>query len=120
MGQKPDMTAEEYRALVGSGKHRRRKYGNEPVTRLGYSCQSRKEAKRFDDLTVLRRTGEVRMFLWQVPFRLEGKVAYWLDFLVFWADGRITYEDVKGVDTEASRIKRRIVEAVYGIEIELP
>jgi hypothetical protein len=41
------------------------------------------------------------------------KISYIADFMVFYHDGRITVEDVKGVETEAFRLKRKLFEAAY-------
>jgi hypothetical protein len=56
-------------------------------------------------------------FLMQVPFRLPGKTKYLLDFLVFWKDGRQTFEDTKGKRTPMYIMKKKQVEALYPIRI---
>ncbi len=58
-------------------------------------------------------------FLRQVPLHLPGKTVYRLDFLVFWKDGEITWEDVKGVQTETFKLKKRQVEELYPIQISI-
>ena len=58
-------------------------------------------------------------FLRQVPFDLPGGVKYRADFMIFWADGSVTVEDVKGYDTPQSRLKRRQGEVLYPVKIEL-
>lgn len=83
----------------------------------GILFASKKEANRYRELALFRRLGDVRFFLRQVPFHLPGGVKYLLDFMVFWADGSITYEDVKGMRTEMYRLKKRQVEALYPITI---
>ena len=55
----------------------------------------------------------------QVPFYLPGPVKYLLDFMEFWADGTIKFIDVKGRDTQVSKIKRKMVEEIYDITIDL-
>ena len=57
---------------------------------------SKKEAKRYNTLKSLQNGGEIVFFLRQVPFHLPGGVKYVCDFLIFWANGIVTIEDVKG------------------------
>ncbi len=79
---------------------------------------SKKEARYWDEMQVLKRTGEVLMVLRQVPFDLPGGVKYRLDFQVFYADGNVEFVDVKGMRTEVYKIKKKQVEALYPIQIE--
>lgn len=78
---------------------------------------SKKEAKRYNILKSLQNVGEVLFFLRQVPFHLPGGVKYICDFLIFWASGEVTIEDVKGFKTESYKAKKKMVEALYPIEI---
>ena len=43
---------------------------------------------------------------------------YLLDFKVEYADGRIEYVDVKGILTSIYRLKKKAVEAYFGIKIK--
>lgn len=83
----------------------------------GIKFGSRKEAKRYMDLKQLQSSGEVLFFLDQVPFRIPGGVKYRCDFLVFWADGYVTIEDVKGMKTDLYITKKKIIEATYPVKI---
>ena len=87
--------------------------------RDGYKFSSKKEAKRYDELKLLQRAGDVLFFLRQTPFHLPGNVKYVSDFMIFWKDGNVTVEDVKGMDTTLSKSKRKIVESIYPIKIEI-
>lgn len=70
--------------------------------------------RRYQTLKLLRDTGEVLQFFRQSPvFHLPGGVRYVPDFQVFWSDGRVTIEDVKGHLTEAYKVKKRLAEALY-------
>jgi hypothetical protein len=104
-----------------SGPRRRNKYGVAPREERsvdGIVFDSKAEAARWRELEALRREGAVRFVLRQVPFHLPGGVRYVCDFAVFWADGRTTFEDVKGHATEVYRLKKRQVEALYPVAIE--
>lgn len=78
---------------------------------------SKKEAKRYNQLILLQRAGEVLFFLRQVPFHLPGKIKYVCDFVVFWVDGSVTIEDIKGFKTAMYILKKKQVEALYPITI---
>ena len=54
----------------------------------------------------------------QVPFHLPGGVKYILDFLIFWANGEVTFVDVKGMKTAIYILKKKQVEDLYKIKIE--
>jgi hypothetical protein len=92
----------------------------EKRTRDGILFDSQKEARRYDELKLFREAGKVDLFLMQVPFHFVGGGKYVLDFLVFWADGLVTFEDVKSPATarkESYRFKKRLVENTYHITI---
>lgn len=80
----------------------------------GRSFASKLEAKRYRQLNLLWKAGEIRWFTCQVPFQLVPGVKYVADFLIVWADGRVTIEDVKGVETKEFKIKRKLFEPLYG------
>jgi hypothetical protein len=79
----------------------------------GIKFPSKSEARRYNELKALKADGQVITFLRQVPFHLPGGVKYVVDYLVFWADGRISFEDVKGMETPAFKAKRKMVEQLY-------
>lgn len=84
----------------------------------GISFASKKEAKRYEDLKLLQRSGEVVFFLRQTPFHLPGNTKYVCDFTIFWSDGRVTFNEVKGYRTQNYLLKRKLVESLYPIKIE--
>lgn len=96
----------------------RHKYNAQRTERNGFKFDSKREAKRYDELVLLQALGEVIFFLRQVPFHLPGNVTYRLDFLIFWASGSVTCEDVKGVKTKEYIIKKKLVESIYPVEIK--
>jgi hypothetical protein len=74
----------------------RHKFNAQPTWVSGIRFASKKEAKRYEELRLLQAAQEVSFFLMQVPFHMPGAVQYRADFVVFWMDGLITIEDVKG------------------------
>lgn len=95
------------------------KYHAVPNKVDGYHFDSLKEAKYYGQLKILKMAGEILFFLRQVPFHLPGNVIYRLDFMEFWTNRDIKYTDIKGYDTPMSKLKRKQVEALYPIKIDI-
>lgn len=101
------------------------KYGAVRTTVDGISFASKAEAEHYSRLCVLQKVGEVAWFCRQPRFVLPGGVEYVADFIVgFTKDGpgfkvldRIDIQDVKGFATPEYNLKKRQVEAIYGIKI---
>lgn len=93
------------------------KFKAKPVEIDNIKFASKKEAKRYRELLLLKNSGEVLFFLRQVPFHLPGGVKYLCDFMVFWNDGNVTIEDVKGVKTPMYILKKKQVEEIYPVKI---
>ncbi len=85
----------------------------------GIKFHSKKESMYYGVLKDMQRSGELLFFLRQVPFHLPGNIRCVIDFMEFWANGDIKFIDVKGIDTLLSKTKRKQVEALYPIKIEL-
>jgi len=83
----------------------------------GFKFASKKERKRYLELKELRKAGEVELFLMQTPFHLPGNTKYVCDFQVFWNNGTVTFEDVKGIKTPVYSLKKKQVEELYPITI---
>lgn len=83
----------------------------------GIKFASKKEHKRYKELKLLQKNGDVVFFLMQTPFHLPGNVKYISDFLIFWTDNSVTIEDVKGMKTPLYIVKKKIVETIYPIQI---
>lgn len=94
------------------------KYKNKRIECDGFTFDSQKEYRYYQNLKLLRERGEVLMFLMQVPFHLPGGVKYVLDFQIFWANKEISFVDVKGFKTEIYKLKKKQVEQLYPIVIE--
>ncbi len=90
----------------------RHKYRAVRVERDGYKFSSKKERTRYDELVLLKNAGEVLFFMLQPPFYMPG-VKYVADFMVFWADGTVTVEDVKGMLTPTYKSKKRMMAVHY-------
>lgn len=100
---------------------RRHKYNvgpKEERTRDGILFDSIMEADFYEELKLQLRAGVIISFERQAPFDLPGGRKYLLDFMVVTADGDIHYYDVKGATTQVYRLKKAMVQDIYGITIE--
>lgn len=109
-------------------KKKRRVMGAVKETVDGITFDSRREAKRYQELRLLERAGEISDLEIQVPIYLEGKngpiltergriMLYKADFRYY--DRRIkahVIEDAKGHPTDVFKMKRAILLAM-GVEI---
>jgi len=84
---------------------------------------SKKEAKRYSELKLLQRGGEIFDLELQVPYILIKKskygrdIKYIADFVYKDKSGRVVVEDSKGVKTDIYKLKKRLMAEIYNIEI---
>jgi len=95
---------------------KRQKYGNKRTLVDGITFDSAREAKRWQELQLLLKAGEILGVFRQHPFRLQGCV-YISDFVILQKDGTFCVEDAKGFKTKEYKIKKRQMKEVYNIEI---
>ena len=106
---------------------KRHKYGAKPTTVDGIRFASQAEARRYRELTLLLRAGKILWLQCQPSFDLvvddaakgrDVKVGrYVADFRYTMPNGVMVVEDVKGVRTPIYRLKKKMVEALYGITV---
>ena len=123
------LSAEEYKKLQAKTMGRLQsggsppysKYRNKKVKINGRRFDSMAEGNYYIELLQLRKLGVVTHFLRQVPIELSEHTSdkYRLDFLVFYADGKIDYVDVKGVETKEFKLKKSLIEGLYPFKIKL-
>lgn len=101
---------------------KRSKYRNTPTNFEGHRFDSAAECDYYKHLMKLERAGEVLMILRQVPFHLtansENIAKYVCDFQVFYKD-RVEFVDVKGLETDMFKLKKKLVESQYPVEIKI-
>ena len=90
-----------------------RKYRNIKTEVDGITFDSKAEADRYCELKMLQAAGKISGFDIQPSFVLDGGVRYRPDFIVCDRGGHIWVEDVKGVETQVFRIKRKLWETQY-------
>jgi len=102
---------------------KRNKFGNVATVIDGHRFASKLEGTRYLQLKMLKAGGMVTEFYCQQTFTLEVNglhiCRYIADFEVHWSDGRVTIEDTKGVETPDFKIKKKLMLAIHGIEVEL-
>lgn len=137
------MTSRKEKSLTRrSYKHN--KYGSKKIEIDGIVFDSKKEAKRYQELMLLEKAGEIQNLQRQVRYvlipaqrewtneiitkgknkgcfkkgkLLERECTYIADF-VYMENGRIIVEDTKGFRTKDYIIKRKLMLHVHGIKIK--
>lgn len=99
------------------------KFNNKKVTFAGHTFDSKAELAYYKKLLRLQAAGKVEaiqlqpVFLLQEGFLKNGvehkKITYIADFRVYYTNGKVDIVDVKGVETEVFRIKRKLFEYRY-------
>ena len=115
------MSSAEYRA---NGKPSRNKYGARKTVVDGITFDSKAEAAYYASLRLRYLADEVVSVELQKPYPLtiNGFVVgvYKADFAFHDVPaGKYRVIDVKGKDTPLSKLKRKMVKAIYGLDVEL-
>ena len=120
----------------------RNKYGSRKIIKDGLTFDSRKEYRRYCELRLLEKAGQITNLKLQVPFELlpaqcetferygkkgqrlkdgqrciEKAVVYRADF-VYQENGKIVVEDTKGFKTKDYILKRKMMLYFHGIKIK--
>lgn len=101
---------------------KRNKYRAKPTIVDGIRFASRREAKRYCQLRLLSQHGQIAALTLQPPYPLtvNGQLicTYVADFRYYDVHlSREVVEDSKGFRTREYQIKRKLMLALYGIEI---
>lgn len=107
----------------------KRKYFNKPTKLDGYNFASKREAKRYEELKTLQAAGVIDKLVankqaLRYDLNVNGQLicVYEADFLYYEKFGPLTWgrvvEDCKGFKTPMYRMKKRLMKAIYGIEIK--
>lgn len=123
---------------------RYRKYNNKKIEVDGMTFDSKKEANRYKELSLLQKAGEISGLQTQVRYvlipsqrevseevytrgenkgkykpgkLLERECTYVADF-VYYKDGKVIVEDTKGFRTKEYIIKRKLMLYIHHIQIK--
>jgi Protein of unknown function (DUF1064) len=98
------------------------KYRARPTIVDGIRFASAAEARRYGELKLLLWSGQITDLQLQVPYRLEVNGClvgtYRADFVYTDSGGGLHVEDVKGFATRLYKLKKKLMLACHGIEIE--
>ena len=99
------------------------KYNNKVVQMDGYTFDSSAEAKYYEQLKWAQEHKQILFFRLQPRYQLQEaftkngttfrKIDYIADFEIHNLDGSIEVIDVKGVETDVFKIKRKLFEKIY-------
>lgn len=106
--------------MIGHMSLRKNKYNAKKTDVDGITFDSKRESRRYLELKMLLQAGHISDLELQIPFPcvVNGKkiCSYKADF-AYTQDGERVVEDVKGFVTRDFRLKKKLVEALYGIEV---
>lgn len=113
------MSIEQFKAMKEPKKS---KYASKKTVVDGITFDSRKEAKRWQQLVLMQKVGAITDLQRQVayPLVVDGKkiCVYKADFVYDRLQtGIIIVEDCKGYRTPEYRLKAKLFEACYGFKI---
>lgn len=99
---------------------KRSKYGAKKTVVDGITFDSQAEATRYGVLKIVQASGLIRDLRLQVPYQItvNGKKVcrYVADFVYIESDKEVV-EDVKGMKTPVYNLKKKLMEAVFGVVI---
>jgi len=113
------MTSKEYREAARKKRNGKSKpkYNNKKITVLGIEFDSKAEGRRYSELLLLIKAGQITElelqpeYILQPSFRYEGKayrsIKYTPDFR-YMKDGKVVVEEVKGFADTSYKIRKRL------------
>lgn len=112
--------------MTWRGLDRHTKFGNTPMRcRSNILHHSKLEARRCDELAILQSAGEISRLQAhpQPQYSLDVNGVHICDvrpdFEYVDRDGNLVTEDTKGVQTEISKLKFRLFEALHGRPVQI-
>ena len=124
------ISQEVYNKLLSNSiDQKKNKYNNTKVEYKGIKFDSIKEMKHYQLLEYLQKIGEIKELKLQVPFELipkykinnktVRKCVYLADFTyITTKDDKLHVIDTKGFRTDVYRLKKKLFEYKYGVEVE--
>ena len=119
-----------YAKVLAEQGRKKPKYNNQPTESRGIRFDSKKEARRFEELMLLQQAGEIADLKLQPQFTLqesyvtaEGErvraIRYVADFS-YWQEGDLVVEDVKSRATATAqyKLKKKLMQERLGISVK--
>lgn len=106
------------------GRQKPTKYKSRKAWLDGILFDSKAEANRYAKLAVMQKAGFITDLkthpLFKITVNGHNICSVELDFsYINTATGKLIYEDVKGKQTALSAIKKKLVEAVHAIDVDI-
>lgn len=99
---------------------KRSKYGAKKTVVDGITFDSQAEATRYGVLKIVQASGLITDLRLQVPYQITvngKKVCRYVADFVYSENGKEVVEDVKGMRTPVYNLKKKLMEAVFGVVI---
>lgn len=124
------ISQEVYNKLLSNSiDQKKNKYNNTKVEYKGIKFDSIKEMKHYQLLEYLQKIGEIKELKLQAPYELIPKYkinnktirkcVYVADFTyITTKDDKLHIVDTKGFKTDVYRLKKKLFEYKYGVEVE--
>lgn len=99
---------------------KRSKYGAKRTVVDGITFDSQAEATRYGVLKIVQASGLITDLRLQVPYQITvngKKVCRYVADFVYCENGKEVVEDVKGMKTPVYNLKKKLMEAVFGVVI---
>jgi len=96
------------------------KYNAKKTVVDGITFDSKKEARRYSELKLLEKCGEIHSLELQPRFDLivnGAKCGYYKADFRYTEKSKEIVEDCKGFKTPVYRLKKKLVKAIYGVDI---
>ena len=103
-----------------SGPPKRSKFGAKKTEVDGIIFDSKREATRYYDLRVMQSAGLITGLTLQVRYDLVvngEKIGRYTSDFNYYENGQLVVEDTKGVKTRDYVLRKKLMKAIYGIEI---
>lgn len=123
------LTEEQYQKLKDARLPKKPKYGNKKVMCDGIKFDSAKERNYYLKFKIMEEAGIIKnleiqkKFILQVGYTINDKkrreISYYADFCyISTKDDKLHVIDVKGFKTDVYKLKKKLFEYKYKIEIE--
>lgn len=115
------------RLLNNSINAKQNKYHNKKIMVDDIKFDSKKEARRYNELKLLEKAGIIKNLQRQVKFELQPSFKYnnktirainYIADFVYKKNGELIVEDVKGIRTDVYKLKKKMLLYIFNIEIK--
>lgn len=106
-----------YGTANNTASTKKSKYGAKRVEIDGIKFDSQKEANYYSELKIRLAAKDIKGFCRQAEFILAPNLRYKADFIIFNNDGTSEIIDVKGMQTQVYKDKKKVFEDKFDLKI---